>query len=557
MTGDYGLLPENADILRSIAYYILQDTPWLFVLIIFLVALNFILISHSFPTSRLNKFVDNIYKKLFKRNTILLIGVLTLSFANLLFLSSNYLEKIIHVPDEYGYLFTAKTFAQNRLYLSPPRYPEHYEQLITIDDKWVSQYTPGHPFLLLFGVLVNQAWLVPPILATISAFYIFKTAKLLFGKKVAWISLLFLISSPFYQMNSINFMSHNSAFFAGSCVLYYSALFIKTGNKKKLILVGLYSVLMIMVRLYTGLLFLLPIYPFIIKGFLFNGWKYFFKCCGYLILGSIPFCAFFLLFNFYTTSNPFVMTTNYGDYSTLGFPEYRLLGEGFSDLLISIFTLRECLFAIPFSLIFIIAFIASFKNKSNCWFIILPVLSIIIGYFFYKGVWMMYGPRFWYEAIGLLAIIAAVGFSQIPHIVDVFLRVKKLYKVYLDIILLVILGILLTISLSRWYKTDLVPRWHEDFTPINVGELKNFNWAKPDLLNSIKSQKISNAVIFIDPGGQWWNYLVEGIEMDFTFRDNIIYVKDLGDENNQRIKDQYPDRAYYKGNYDTGIIEPY
>jgi len=103
------------------------------------------------------------------------------------------------------------------------------------------------------------------------------------------------------------------------------------------------------------------------------------------------------------------------------------------------------------------------------------------------------------------------------------------------------------------------PAWHQDFTPRNIGDLKGFNWANSVLLNNIKSKGITDAIVFIKPGIQWWNYMVPANTMYFTDKDPIIFVKDLGDEENQKIIKQYEPsgRKLYRADYDTGEVEGY
>ena len=74
-------------------------------------------------------------------------------------------DHIPHVQDTVAQLFQAKLFAAGKLYLPSPPLPQFFDLMHVINDgRWYSQYPPGHPLLLLLGVLIHAPWIINPLL---------------------------------------------------------------------------------------------------------------------------------------------------------------------------------------------------------------------------------------------------------------------------------------------------------------------------------------------------------------------------------------------------------
>lgn len=548
MGGDYDGSYHIIEIVARLIHLVFGSIPFVFGLL----SLTYLGVYFA---NKLKFKIKLVKLKMFNKKIILGL-VLLISFFNLVYLSSKYSEKIIHVPDEYGYLFTAKTLAQGKFYLTPPEYLDHYEHQLVIDDKWVSQYLPGHPLLLVPGIWTNQAWLVPPILATISAWLIFKITSLLFNKdRISWLVLLLLITSPFYQMNSINFMSHNSAFFAGSSAIYFLVKYLKNKLNIYLVLFSLFCGLMITIRPYTGLVFGLSLAVFLIPVFLRNSFVKGFRKIGFLLAGGFLPLIFFISYNYSITGSIFSTPLEHGAYYLTGINAQRPISHALLDQITNLYLLRKVLVAFPYWAVFsgIILFFLSFKFKKEDLLISFPVLALIFSYLFYKGSWMMYGPRFWYESIGLLVIMTAVGFNQLAEFIASQFKNKDCFSISYLIILFIIGGLMVS-GVSKWYRTNKDKRWYQDFTPENIGNLKGFNFANANLINNIRQKQITDAVIFVEPKVHWWNYMVPANEMNFNGEDKIIYVKNLRYDLNKKIIDKYPDKDYFLAEYDSAKV---
>ena len=98
-------------------------------------------------------------------------------FSFLLFINLFYLEGIPHVPDDAAYLFMAKEFASGHIIQPIPVSPQHFDffpGILTLErGTWLFQYPFGHPFLLAIGVLIGFPNLIPPLIGTLTIFFLF------------------------------------------------------------------------------------------------------------------------------------------------------------------------------------------------------------------------------------------------------------------------------------------------------------------------------------------------------------------------------------------------
>ncbi len=117
--------------------------------------------------------------------------------------------------DENAYLFQARIFSLGSLTWPSPPHRELFDNRFIINDgRWYSQYPPGHPALLVPGVLVGDPWLVPAAEAAVTVFLLAWCACRLFGRRsAAWTAVL-AASSPFLIGISATLLSHISCLMA-------------------------------------------------------------------------------------------------------------------------------------------------------------------------------------------------------------------------------------------------------------------------------------------------------------------------------------------------------
>lgn len=548
MTGSYEKVYEFFPLLSSIFAIILKAYPYLILLILInigLASLEGKLHLHQ-RIFNLNKF-KNIW-------TLLFFVLIIISFINFSYLNYFYLDRMPHVPDAITYASQAKIFFKGKLFLDSPLFAEFFPVpgMINYHNKWFSQYTFGHPLILSLGYLINLPWLIPPILGMLSLIFIFLIGREIYSQRVGFWAAYLTFSSPFFQMNSINFMSHNSALLFTLISVFF---LIKTIKGKSLIyslLTGLFIGFLVNIRPYTAFLIALPIILSLKGSFLL---------LFPLLTGITSMVLIYFGYN-YALADGFILdlfSLSGSPTRIFGFSESRTILHALQDIYTNLFLLDKTLLGWPLGLTFIYLFVYLLTSVIKKWeyLFIGIIVSLIGGYIFYKGSWMMYGPRFWYEMIPFLIFLIVLGVENSSNLFPrLFQQISKPgnISVIFSYILIFLLSLL---NLKNWYSEDKNPRWYQDYTPENIGELKNFNYANRGLINVIEQKGITNALIFITPSFDWWTYGVPSYHLDLSLQGDIVYAVDLGEEKNKLLMKFYPNKVYYKADYNKKSINLY
>ena len=127
-------------------------------------------------------------------------------------------ERHPHIPDEVGYLYHARYFAEGMLTMPSPPVPEAFDiDLMHFEtDKWYSPVPPGWPAMLSLGVCFGTPWLVNPFLAGLNVLLAYILIRGLYDRHIARIAILLLCVSPWYIFMAMNFMTHT---FTLTCAL--------------------------------------------------------------------------------------------------------------------------------------------------------------------------------------------------------------------------------------------------------------------------------------------------------------------------------------------------
>jgi 4-amino-4-deoxy-L-arabinose transferase-like glycosyltransferase len=119
------------------------------------------------------------------------------------------------------YLFQGRIFASGRLTAPAPPLPEFFRTPFAIfdDGRWYSQYPPGFPALLAFGVRLGAPWLVNPALIALSAVIAHRLARRLAPEPEARLAGIFAGLSPFAVMMAGDYTSNPASLFFASLFL--------------------------------------------------------------------------------------------------------------------------------------------------------------------------------------------------------------------------------------------------------------------------------------------------------------------------------------------------
>ena len=113
--------------------------------------------------------------------------------------------------DELAQVIQARIFAQGRLFLDAPAYPEFTSLLHVLDTggRWYTQFPPGGPALLLPAVWAGAAWLAGPVCGALSVRLFWAIVRRTEpGMSVALGATLLFAFAPFVMFMSGSHMNH-------------------------------------------------------------------------------------------------------------------------------------------------------------------------------------------------------------------------------------------------------------------------------------------------------------------------------------------------------------
>lgn len=454
--------------------------------------------------------------KLIKKLLIIPLIIIIISFFWSRHLMVNYLGDSPHVPDSISYIILGKIISTGKLIIPYSEIPPIIKntQISEFLYHWYREtqtgifvpYLVGHPLILAIGNIFGKMNYIPPLIGSATLLSIFLITYLISQSFIfSLFAMILCLASPFFQTQTIDYMSHNSA--SLFILLSIIPLFLKKKNTKIYVLMGFFLgmllntrpftfaavFIVIMLYLFFELAQIKNIKPFILKLF-------------YSGLGAILPVSIFLYYNYISTGR--ILSTPYqfhGIINKVGFGSdfkisYGLLNT-FSNLAVfSLFFLKNYFVGFfPFLLSFLLI---PFSGKLSKTIIFLQFLSIsIIGIWtLYDGNFFMYGPRFIYEVVPILTILYGITFfvllSSLKH-------TNWKYFIYLIIIAFFINIFLFELAWMGMKKTEFSGI---AYVPANIIELSNFNNVDQRLFNLYKNNVDKDMIFLMKGRNNWWEY---------------------------------------------------
>jgi uncharacterized membrane protein len=375
-----------------------------------------------------------LYEWLQRRKTI----VFVTGAAVFVFLASNLIswrvfEHIPRIHDNVAQLFQARLFAQGKLFAPSPPFPQFFDMMLMVNDgRWYSQYPPGHPLMLMLGVLIGMPWIVNPLLGALTVGVIYLLGKELYDERTARLGALLACLSPFLILMSSQFMNHTSSLFFATLFTYGYVRSVKrpmpAGKRFFLaasslpLLTGLALGMVVLVRPYTALLVALP---FALDAAYRVGQAKFRNLGPFVLMtfGAGIMVGLLMLYNQTTTGNPLELgyVTRYGPGHGLGFGssgwgQVYTVAKALAATSLDLNAVNRCLFEFPIPGLFFVAFLFATARARRSDFLLLGVFgSLVVGHFFYWWHDLLFGPRWEYEAIPALLLLTARGLRVLPE----------------------------------------------------------------------------------------------------------------------------------------------
>lgn len=305
--------------------------------------------------------------------------------------------------DEVACLLQAKIFALGHFTLPTPKYPQFFvlQNMVIDENGWYSQYPPGHPLLLVIGLMLGSVYLVPCVLSGLTALIIWRIAYRIYGKNVAVLTAALTALCPFYLVLGASLFNHVPTLFFLALTLLFYIRWEEEKLTRFAILTGFCLGASMLARPVCGLAAAIPLGCWWLKeAYARKAWK---DTILAGIFGALP-LSFGLVYNAKTTGGAFTLgyTKLWGQAHAMGFHDSPW-GHAFNpflsigNLLFHFAMVDNRLFEWPLpSLIPLAIYLALWKiplerwdRRFLAWVLIFPAV-----YFFYWHRDSIFGPRY-------------------------------------------------------------------------------------------------------------------------------------------------------------------
>jgi hypothetical protein len=475
--------------------------------------------------------------------------------------SARVFENLPHLEDEMTYLWQAKVIAGGSLLIPSPPSPASFVVPFVIDHQgWrFGKYPLGFPVLLSFGLRLGlQDW-INPWIAAWSLWLIYLLGKKLFGERTGLLAAFLTAASPFFLINSANYLSHAWSLFL-SCALalaWLDLFFCHTRIPAWLITAvagGCIGVL-VLTRPWTAVGVALP---FTLHGLILS-WKgppharKRVLAVG-LLAGGIGGIHF--IWQAALTGSPWVDPyTLWWPFDRVGFGPgiglepggYNLL-SAFNNMLYSLKIGADDFLGWPYlSWLFLPFGIAAVRKNPPARLVSFVFPSLVFIYLFYwVGAWI-FGPRYYYEGLYSITLLSAAGISWIYQRLPVqgkkppFFHIQKIIhkkvrlpsRAYLGFT--TFLGILIAANL--WL-----------YIPIRLGSLTRLYGVERSQLVPFQgpiAAARTPALVIVHTDDDWRQYATLLELSDPTLDSPYIFAMSMGAANDNLLKSEFPGRRIY------------
>ncbi len=506
-----------------------------------------------------------------------------LTFAIILRFNLLYLDSMPYVPDSIAYIFQAKIFASGHLTADPPPVAGAFDFFVPApfaltDSTWAAQYPFAHPLLLAIGQLFDAPWIIPPVLAGGSVGLMFLAGRRVYGDLLGLVAAVLLATSPFFIMNASDFMSHNTA---GFFLLASLACLLRLDRRPLLFgaLAGLAFGLLLNTRPLTALALTPPFGAYLLYQLLPREGRG--RMLGAIAAFGVAAAVMALLFlgwNYVITGDAF--RTGYQATGVTFFPRdigaggAAPSGGGVGDALgiggshagsIGIQNERMQLGLLLLVLhgwpqfigiaLSLLPFLLG-TRKLEDWFFLACAVATTAAWVGYESTGVMYGPRYWYEAMPFLILLAARGADRLAALLAG--AVATLRSGDLDAkdrpervargVVLAFVAALVAISVHGWLLGQRTT-WDAGLVPDRASAMCCVLGLDDRIHRMVEEQDLHNALVLVDPCDN--NFVCYGSVFwrnNPTLDGDIVYVKDVP-EKRQEILAAYPGRAAYIATY--------
>ncbi len=157
-------------------------------------------------------------------HTLAAIAIAFFAFFMSNLVSRTVFERLPHLEDEMAYLYQARIFAGGQVSIASPENSSSFWQPFVVDYRPTGQrfgkYTPGWPFILSFGEMWGQLWLINAFFSMLTVATVYRLGREIFGADVGVIAALLTAFSPAALLLNGSLMAHTAALFYATFFMY-------------------------------------------------------------------------------------------------------------------------------------------------------------------------------------------------------------------------------------------------------------------------------------------------------------------------------------------------
>lgn len=506
-------------------------------------------------------------------------GLAIITFATALVFIHNFQQAIPTWPDSTAYIFQAKIFASGHIAAPAPPVGESfdffYPPLVVADgDRWAAIFPPGNAIVLAFGEVVGTPWIIPPLIGAAAVVVLMCVGSKMYGRGTGVLSAMVLAASPFYLMQSSNFMSHITA----ALFTMLSLLAIQYSSEKGRrygALAGLAFGALFLTRPFTAALLGLPFFAalLLVAGASNVRSRPTAERAAAFAAALGAMLAIYLLFNFATTGSPFTSSYQESNAARLGFGGDHSVAQGLLNQQTHLAYLLLVFNAFPafVGLSFVLVPLVTATNHRWDWFNAACALLVVSGAVLFIEDGTMQGPRLWFEAVPFLALLTARG-AIIAGTASADLAMKMLGKLKsanaesgasshptrmatTTISVAVLIALLAYYGVYGWTFQQRTP-WSVIHVPANSSELRGFNDIDDRMVRMLDEAQLENALVLVETCPHWQCYGSAFWLNTPTLDGDVVLARDLP-EHNDALFAAFPDRRVFVASFDDRYIVPY
>jgi hypothetical protein len=489
------------------------------------------------------------------------------------------LDGIPHVQDEVAYIFQGKIFAEGRWWVPAPEASAqeffNHEFIQMSEGRWFGKYPPGYPLLLAPGLWAGLPWLINALGAGVSLALVYMSGRLMFNRRVgAWAALMGLIS-PWVLLMSGSYMSHPtgmmwSALFLFSLVRMHSPFErdagiptdaqggrhkIRGSDLIKWPLMGGGAIGMLFItRQLTAVGIGLGAAVWALGLLALDRGRRMERLLQLvmIVVGFVPFLFLMLYDNRQLTGDwldfPQNVDSQLGFGPGIGSPQGHTPAMGAFNVLLFWRTLVPLFNGWPAPLAMapialgLFAWVMDGSKRWVKWDVLLWLCwsCLVASYVFWWSSTTIYGPRYWYEGMPFLLLIAGRGVDVLGKVAHrCALAVVPNGRALASRLTWVVPG-LIAGMLSMYNLTQTEPH--------QFGLYRGYNDITPSALRKAEAAHLSNALVFVQlrpPPHSLRDYGKVFFANDPLLRGNIVYARDLGREANLSLLPMFSGRQPY------------